>query len=235
MEFLDDNMHGDADGEGEDAFDPIIHDGIQQLILRWTNEKYAPEVLPFDQQTVEDLSEALEFVNDELNESAMNGEAQDPDDPTRRLQLMDYERVKYVMIDYLRIRLWKIQKCPQHYNEPDNIGVLSKAERQFMREAWDSKVKFLHNRLLSALPNGKETLDDKLDSLDMVSRPNLERHVYARIMSDIPKLTPGLSPSTQGSEAESLTLNKGDTYLLRYSVIRDFLIDPAHDGKVQLV
>merc|ERR1719487_3185570 len=126
-------------------------------------------------------------------------------------------------------------KWPQHYMEAANIDVLSTAERQFMRDFWDSKSKFLKNRLLDAMPKGKETLDEKMDVLDMVRRPNLDKHVYARITGEIPKLTPMSSPSTQGSEPEPLTLSCGQTYLIRYSQIRTFLMDPSQDGKVQLV
>jgi hypothetical protein len=140
-----------------------------------------------------------------------------------------------VLRDYLRIRLWKLTKWPQHYLEPGNLDVLSDAERVFLREFWEAKKGFLENRLLEALPPAKRLLDEKTDLLDMVRRPNLEKHVFARITGEIPKLTPSASPSTQGSDAEPLELASGQTYLIRYAVIREFLIDSAHEGKVQLV
>lgn len=226
-----------ADGAAED--EPWVHQGIEQLMRRWQNEKYCPEILPFDQQIVEDLSEAIEFVNENLHEDMADGDSQDPNDPDYLLRCIDYERVKYVLRDYLRIRLWKISQWPQHYLEPGNNEVLSSAERIFLQESWDIKKAFYKNRLLDALPEMKQQLDQKLDLLDMVRRPELDKHVYARITAELPKLTPtpSPSPSTQGTErsTEALNLANGQTYLIRYSVIREFLMDSAHDGKVRLV
>jgi len=215
--------------------EPWIHQGMDQLIRRWKNEKYAPEILPFDQQNVEDLSEATEFVSEILHEEMADSEEKDPNDPDYRLRCIDHDRVKYVLRDYLRIRLWKITQWPQHYLEPDNIEVLSEAERTFLREYWDAKKGFLENRLLDALPPAKRALDEKIDLLDMVQRPNLDKHVYVRITGEIPKLTVSPSQTTQGSEPQPLVLANGQTYLIRYSVIREFLMDSAHDGKVELV
>jgi len=226
---------GEADDGGDS--EPWIHQGVADLIRRWENEKYAPEILPFDQQNVEDLSEAIEFVNDALHEDQGDAETRDFNDPDYCLRCIDYERVKYVLRDYLRIRLWKVTRWPQHYLEPGNIDVLSEAERQFLREFWDVKKAFLKNRLLDALPPSKQPLDQKQDLLDMVRRPNFDKHVFVRITGEIPKLTPSFTQgtSTQGTEPEPLTLSNGQTYLLRYSVIREFLMDKAHDGKVRLV
>lgn len=224
---------GGADGAGES--EPWIHQGMEQLIRRWKNEKYCPEILPFDQENVTDLAEAIEYVNETLHDEKAEGAIQDLNDPDYALRCIDYERVKYVLRDYLRIRIWKLTKWPQHYLEEGNIEVLSTAERQFLRDFWDIKKAFCDNRLLSALPQTKQALDKKMDLLDMVRRPDLDKHVYARITGEIPRLTPTPSPSTQGSDAEPLTLSNGQTYLIRYSVIREFLMDSANDGKVQLV
>jgi hypothetical protein len=57
-----------TEDDGDDGAEPWIHQGIEILMRRWKNERYAPEILPFDQQTVEDLSEASEFVNENLHE-----------------------------------------------------------------------------------------------------------------------------------------------------------------------
>jgi len=242
MDSLESDLNGllgAADAEEEKENEPWIHQGMEQLVRRWKNEKYAPEILPFDQQNVEDLSEAIEFVNEILHEERAEGSLEDPTCAIDySLRSIDYERVKYVLRDYLRIRLWKLTKWPQHYMEEGHIEVLSPAERHFLREFWDAKQGFLHNRFLDALPPTKQPLDQKLDLLDMVRRPNIEKHVYARITGEIPKINPTPSPSTQGSERtepEPLVLSNGQTYLIRYSQIREFLMDSTQDGKVQLV
>lgn len=227
-------------GGGDDGAEnePWTHEGMDTLIRRWKNEKYAPEILPFDHKTIQDMSEAVEFVSEILHEERADSESQDPNDPDFSLRCIDYERVKYVLRDYLRIRIWKLSKWPQHYLEPGNIDVLSDAERTFLREFWEAKQGFCHNRLLDALPPAKRLLDEKIDLLDMVRRPNLNSHVYARVTGDLPKLMTETMPSTQGTEAsapEPLMLANGQTYLIRYNVIREFLMNSHEDGKVALV
>jgi hypothetical protein len=214
--------------------EPWIHKGFETLMRRWRNETFAPEILPFDLQTIEDYTEATELVSEVLHEDRMEAESQDANDPDFNIRCMDHERVQYVMRDYLRQRLWKLQQWPQHYLEMDNIEVLSEAERVFLREIWDAKKVFLQTRLLDALPPAKQALDDNIDIVGMVRRPNLDAHVYARIKDDIPSIEVSPSLSTQGSEPpEPLRLVNGQTYLIRYSLIRNYMVDRELDGKIE--
>jgi GINS complex subunit 4 len=222
----------DVDG-GEN--EPWIHKSFSDLMRRWNNEKYAPEILPFDLQLVEDHRETLDLVSETLQEDQENAEPADLDDTDYILRCTDYERVLYVLRDYLRIRLWKLSRWPQHYLEPNHMDVLSDAERAFLRDYWDARKGFLQHRLLDALPHSKQGLEDKMDLLDMVRRPNLDAQVYARVTDEIPEIYPSPSMSTQGSESEPLKLVNGQTYLIRYSLIREFLIERSQDGKVELV
>jgi hypothetical protein len=236
METFNDTLSNTGSVEDADKNEPWIHKGFETLMRRWRNETFAPEILPFDSQTIEDYTEATELVSEILHEDRMDAESQDGIDPDFNIRCMDHERVQYVMRDYLRQRLWKLQQWPQHYLEADNIEVLSEAERVFLRAIWDAKKVFMQTRVLDALPPAKQSLDDKIDLLEMVRRPKLQSHVYARINDDIPVIDPTPSASTQGSQpSEPLRLMKGQTYLIRYSLIRTFFTDPEMDGKIELV
>jgi len=221
------------DEEEEDFIDP----DIDNLHRAWRNEKYAPELLPFNHTVVEHISELVEFVVEDLEEARAEDEEVDPDDVTEMLRKADLERVRYVLKDYLRIRLWKLTMWPQHYMERENFKRLSEAERNFLREYWDIKKTFLHGRFLRALPEAKHVLDEKSDLMDMVRRPALNRFVFARVLGD---LGPLQVPTTQESSTESSAggtaeYASGRTYLMRYQLIRKFLMDPEQAGKVELV
>jgi len=223
----------DETGDGED--EPFVNRDILRLFMRWQNEKYAPEVLPFDREVTENISEIMEFVGESLEEERAEGEILDPNDPDYCLRSLDLERTKYLLRDYLRIRLWKLSQWPQHYLEPANMHLLSDAERAYLREFWNMKHSFLEHRLLGALPPAKQGLDDKMDLLDMVRRPVLDKHVYVKLSENIGPLDVPSTGTQDASAPEPLTLYEGNTYLLRWPIVREFLMDSIHEGKVQLV
>eukprot|EP00930_Biecheleria_cincta_P034856 TRINITY_DN24023_c4_g1_i1.p1 TRINITY_DN24023_c4_g1~~TRINITY_DN24023_c4_g1_i1.p1 ORF type:complete len:249 (+),score=30.14 TRINITY_DN24023_c4_g1_i1:30-749(+) len=227
---------GDS-AEGGPGEDVVENPDVAKLIKRWRNEKYAPEILPFDSELIERLSEVLEFAASNLEEDRVEGD-QDPKDPELRLRSLDLDRMRYVLRDYLRIRLWKLTQWPQHYLEARNQELLSAAERKFLSEYWDNKRAFLENRLLSALPTHYQTLDDRSDLLDMTRRPCLEKHIYARILGELGaiEVPPSLTQNASASATqEPLVLSEGETYLLRYVLVRPYLMQPESDGKVELV
>jgi len=211
---------------------------VARLFQRWKNEKLAPELLPFDREVVENISEVVEFVRETLDEERADGQVQEVTDPNYVLRCLETERIQYVLRDYLRVRLWKLEQYPQHYLDPTNLTLLSDAERLFLQQFWELTSFFFEHRLLSAMPEGKTALDSKLDCLDMVRRPNLDRHVNAKILQDLGDvdLPPTISPTQESaSQMKPLHLAEGQTYLLRYEIVRKFLMDAEHDGKVELV
>lgn len=228
----------DTTGLGEEEDEAFVNQEVTDLQRYWRNEKYAPELLPFKTTVVENLSEVIEFVGEDLDEERADEEDADPNDPSLMLRSAELERVRYVIRDYLRIRLWKLTQWPQHYMERDNMVLLSDAERNFLREYWHNKKKFFESRLLGALPPSKQGLDEKADLMDMVRRPYLSKFVYARVIGDLgpiqvpQSLTQDSSTDSQRSNAEYV---QGRTYLMRYEMIRKFLLEPEHDGKVELV
>ncbi|CAJ1351102.1 unnamed protein product, partial [Effrenium voratum] len=50
---------------------------VDRLIRRHRNEKYAPELLPYDKEMVHNISEVLHFVAEALEEYRSNGQAKD--------------------------------------------------------------------------------------------------------------------------------------------------------------
>ncbi|OLP90502.1 DNA replication complex GINS protein SLD5 [Symbiodinium microadriaticum] len=148
------------------------------------------------------------------------------------------ELIRYILRDYLRIRLRKLSQFPVYYLDKDNQALLSSAERIWLHEYWDNKSQLLQNRFLGALPGHLQSLtNDDNAPMDMVRRPSIQKHVYARICGDLGQLTPSPTPGSVAptSTQQPLELVEGETYLVQYSVLRKFLMEPDHDGKVELI
>jgi len=240
---MEDNLPEDTGGP-VDGEPQIEESPLPELIRRWRNEKYAPELLPCDKVLIKETQEVMDFVQEGLQEECGAGSAATPEQSVDQADLavreVELQRVRYVLKDYLRLRLWKLCQWPQHYLEKENIDLLSDAERTFLRDFWANKEKFFQDRLLQYFPaEHYRKLDSQLDMFSMIRRPEMEKHVYARIMKYVGTInvppTYSQSENTSGEQASTLTLDEGSTYLLQWSVVRKFFFDPQLDGKVNLV
>eukprot|EP00913_Durusdinium_trenchii_P028027 g26278.t1 len=83
MASTEDDVDEEVDNMKED---------IDRLIRRHRNEKYAPELLPFDQDMVEGMSEILHFVEKSLMEDRASGE-QGPTHPSFLLRSTETDRL----------------------------------------------------------------------------------------------------------------------------------------------
>merc|ERR1719223_74413 len=158
-----------------------MNNDIPLFFTKWRNEKYAPELLPYETTLVENIHDLLDFVTTSFREDAgIDADTPEPTDLTYRLRRIDYERVKYLLRDYLRIRIWKLCQYPQHYLESAASVYLSDAERLYLRDYWDNKHSFLESRVLSQLPTSKKALEP-----NMIRRPALDKHVFVRVVRDV--------------------------------------------------
>jgi GINS complex subunit 4 len=224
---------------------------IGRLRQMWRDEKYAPELLPMDNVVIENINEQLDFQDDLIRNEKEEDLDESPEaaaDPDRAASVkticaIELDRLRYILRDYLRIRLWKLAEYPQHYLEKSNQMLLSEAERIYVKGLWEAQEGLLHNRFLSALPKMNRRLDTQEDLLDLVRRPDLDRHVYIKVLQDIGfVISVSLTQSTQDSEItpsatrqQDLTLTPGHTYNLKYRHIRQLLMNPEHRGKICLV
>jgi len=171
------SLDGPGPEEGAGEAEEFVNEEYEHLVRRWRNEAFAPEILPFDEDMVSNMTEANQYLSEALFAEAQEMEdgGLDPMDST--IRSIDLDRVKYWLRDYLRIRLWKLMQWPQHYLKFENQERLSEAERVFLREHWSAKQDFLAAHLLNYLPEQKQQLDEKTDMMDMVRTPRHIHHV----------------------------------------------------------
>ena len=129
---------------------------------------------------------------------------------------MDLDRVKYVLTDYLRVRLKKIQRFVFFLTSSNELlGRLSKAEVKFAKTYLKIAMGHFEKSVLQHIPERYRNLKE---SIATVPRPNLDAFLFFKVNEDISEV------SIVGSD-ETPELLRGDTKVMRYRDTRPFVSD----------
>ncbi|KAL2920042.1 GINS complex subunit [Polyrhizophydium stewartii] len=233
------------DDDGSSAVAPAAGAGpalLENMVRLWINERAAPELLPFQHNTVAALRDILEKQQDELD----SREFSTPDDAfIKYVSQLELERIRFVLRSYMRIRLRKIERFSQYLvTDPEQRFKLSDAELDFA-EGFQHLVGTYHRQsFLDMLPADMQALDDP----EMIGRPPMKNAVFCRVNQDVGELqisprrvrlvaaavlilaTPRLT-GVCSAYSETIVMKKDQMYLLRYSSVRGLV----EDGTVDLL
>lgn len=97
---------------------------VSKLSTAIRQEKFSPEILPFQHETVGQLMESVRSQSERLKQIkvAENNKA------FVDLQLLELERIKYLLKSYLRTRLHKIETNIFYVVKENLTSLLSEAE-----------------------------------------------------------------------------------------------------------
>ncbi|KAJ3033225.1 GINS complex subunit [Rhizophlyctis rosea] len=198
------------------------NDDVQSLTKHWINERFAPELLPYQGVLVANLLEMVEAQTGNIETSR-------PDTPESAFMVVLYqqemERIKYVIRSYLRTRLVKIQKHTLHLlRDEEYRSRMSPEELDFAERFNDLMDRHYYKSCLETLPTWLHRLDENINGVDMVSKPDLEDAVICRVKEDI-----GEFQLDDGGD--TIVMRRGNIYLLRYKTIRALL----EEDKVELI
>ena len=108
---------GVSPGEGLAAAAPTgAYDTLKTL---WTQEIHAPELLPYDQETIQSLTVALHQQEDRIERLMSEGESGNAnmDSLLASILKIDADRVKFLLCDLFQQRLRKIELYPLHMRQ----------------------------------------------------------------------------------------------------------------------
>lgn len=158
-----------------------------------------------------------------IQETAASGELE----LLRAIFAVETTRVKYMLRSYLRTRILKIEKYVMHcLDDPEVTARLSDQEKKYATEYVKILASHLTDTVAQKLPEAFNSITRQASahaSKDMIAAPDLGRHVFARVKRDLGQVR----VYEDGGTAE---LVKGDLYILRYKMLRQFL----EEGAVQL-
>ncbi|KAJ3015166.1 hypothetical protein HKX48_004747 [Thoreauomyces humboldtii] len=214
----------------DDPSNGYFNDDVKMLTQCWVNERFAPELLNYQDELVNSLMEMLEA---QVRAEIVEEKSGDTPDAAFLVVLyqQEMERVKFIIRSYLRTRLSKfmaiqIQRHTLYYlREDDYRRRLSDEELAFAERFQELVERHLTKSCLGeGLEPWQQQLDDQNDETNMVSEPDLEDAVFCRINEDIGYFQ-------LESSDETLMMSKDNIYILRYKSIRRML----EEGKVDLV
>lgn len=209
---------GDAEGAGA-----AFTDDVSRMKVALLNEKGSPELLPYEEDLLEDLTKQIKAQRARMKSQR--------DVVFAGLCEMEIDRVKYLMASYLRTRLRKLEKYAFHVLSNRSLhDRMSPAEFEFVKGYTDAKAQHLQRALLQHLPKNYQSLTEKYRQtgdaardIDMIRKPKLDGVVFCRVVDDVGEYTVHDSDATAD-------MTMGSSWIARYSSVQALVLD----GRVQL-
>lgn len=151
----------DEYGELEQMFDKAegAMASVSLLRIALRNEKAAPELLEYQQEVVEEVKHALAKQEEVI--ATIRGSARGRALQHMVLQ-MDFDRVRYLLLEYLRVRLRKIQSVGLYLITTQELhSRMSQAELSFCRAFVDLDAEHMQRLFLDRVPKSFRKYTEK--------------------------------------------------------------------------
>eukprot|EP00871_Galdieria_phlegrea_P002916 jgi/Galph1/3625/GphlegSOOS_G2294.1 len=188
-------------------------------LKRWLiNEKCCNDIFPFQEELVGGLLELCQFQQklvDEITESEdIAGVI------IRNLKQLELERLYYLLKEYLRVRLRKIEKNIFYYwRDTNRWSYLSAAEQEYAKQLHQTLMKHFENSFLKFLPEKLRVVDERDGDNTPVTFDDMDEFVFIYAQKEI-----GAVSTDQSSQvASTIHIRKGEVVCLRYSIAKQFL------------
>lgn len=137
---------------------------------------------------------------------------------------IELERIKYIVTNYLRCRIKKIEAFTRSIVQDDeqlpaNKKRLSDEERQYAEEHMALIRRHFHRIAIQHMPPNLQE-----ESAREIVTPNLMSHIFLRANESVPSVVVGMND-------EEVDLEAGSLHIMPYKLASDLLLD----GKVQLI
>ncbi|PSC76212.1 DNA replication complex GINS SLD5 [Micractinium conductrix] len=220
------------EGSSQDGFDflasgPASTSGrsdAELLKSALMNEKAAPEILAFETDLIARIEQNMDYQDEQID---LLKEREDMK-LLVEIYMSELSRVRYLLRAYLRTRLQKIERHVMHILDNADIAArLSDKESTFARDYFVLFGSHMKAAAANHLPEAFSSLVRQAAAhaeKDMVPAPDLDRHVFCRVLEDRGNVT----VDEEGNVAE---FNRGDLFVIRYRAVQQLLAE----GAVELV
>ena len=199
---------------------------MTSLITIWRNEKLCQTLLPYEENIINEVISEIEKKEEEIKNKKM-------DKNVKYFIEIDIQHIKYIIKDYFRIRLMKIEKYLFYLLKNNKIDILSQNEIKFTAELMDIKAAYFIQGLkkMNILANNFFQFTDKTKSRiekmqtisdAMVTKPNDNDYV---IVQNISNNTININIKDVYSEykGDFLSIYSGEKCLVPFKLIENYL------------
>ena len=199
---------------------------MTSLITIWRNEKLCQTLLPYEENIINEVISEIEKKEEEIKNKKM-------DKNVKYYIEIDIQHIKYIIKDYFRIRLMKIEKYLFYLLKNNKIDILSQNEIKFAAELMDIKAAYFIQGLkkMNILANNFFQFTDKTKSRiekmqtisdAMVTKPNDNDYV---IVQNISNNTININIKDVYGEykGDFLSIYSGEKCFVPYKLIENYL------------
>jgi Uncharacterized conserved protein len=202
--------------------EPITAQKVLQTLQEvWLNEKFSPELLQHQSDLVDCMLDQIQQMEENLRKLKKN-------DFRVVIHRMELDRIRYIVADYLRIRLNKIERFVIHVLEQEssrNIEdpYLSPPELKFAREYLSHMEEHLRLVALRHMPTNVQDFE----KTKVAVIPNLSSHVFLRAKQSIT----GVVIVDDENREDEVDLDENSQHIMQYKSVANYL----KTGAIQLI
>jgi len=240
------NARQQQSGDNPPQGNPDGEDGARStfvaLFRAWRNERMAPEILPYQQELIDDQFELTTYQQRNLDAipTWVGGEddGDDEEEPfvtanaTEHFMQIDLARVQWLLRSYLRLRVRKLESFSHYYFE--NPEFLSQQERKLVKDLAEIEKQQYEQMCIKQVD---QRLRKTLMTTEMMPKPDFSNYVFCEVIEDnttvvftSTQATPTAARKEQKRKSsvsvaqESVVHGKGDRFFTLYAHVRPHLV-----------
>jgi GINS complex subunit 4 len=196
------------------------------LITIWRNEKLSQTLLPYEENIINEVISQIEKKEEEIKNKKM-------DKNMKYYIEIDIQHIKYIIKDYFRIRLMKIEKYLFFLLKNNKIDILSQNEIKFAAELMDIKAAYFIQGLkkMNSLANNffqftdkTKTRVEKMQTINdaMITKPDENDYVVVQNVSNN-TLNINIKDIYGDYQGDFLSIYSGEKCFVPFKLIENYL------------
>ena len=232
MENLSGNKNQFLDNENDDIENS--NSLMNSLITIWKNEKFTNDILLYQNNLISNAINLVEQTEKELKENTIEKENAD-------IIELDIERMKFIIKDYLRIRIMKIEKYLFYILKNDLSSLLSENEVEFVIKLINMKSVYFNEGLKNIHQSANnfrvftdrfKLMKDKISALNdaMIVSPSENEFVIIQSITE-ENIIINMKEVFDIYLYDFIQIEKNDIYILPYNAVKKLI----KENKVKLI
>lgn len=206
-----------AQDDDEEEIPMTAQQLLEHLQRSWMNEKFAVQLLPYEEAIVDMVMSQLTHMEDNLTSTNKN-------DMLYIAHRMEVERIRYILASYHRCRLQKIEEytfyiLEQESKRSEGNKRLSAGELQFATEFYKSMENHFNQLAVRHMPQNHQD-DEHVRKVV----PNIDGHVFIRARENVAEFS-------ISADHDTINIAAGSIHMFKYRDVEPLVLE----GIVELI